>query len=159
MINFLLFPSKNCDQGCLINSNSLNLTLLFYLMKHLQILIIGLLIHHATQAATYNLVKLSDPNALCLDGTPGSYYIWKGDPNKVILYFEGGGWCGAGDLASTIESCYQRSKGALGSSAFNPDTLSIGAGLLSDQDDNSFKDWTKVYLKYCDGSGHQGSKS
>ena len=127
-------------------------------MKYLQILLLGLLISQATQAATYDLVKLSDPNALCLDGTPGAYYISKGDPKKVILYFEGGGWCGAKDLSSTLESCYQRSKGGLGSSANYPSTMQ-GGGLLSDQDDNSFKNWTKVYLKYCDGSGHQGSKS
>ncbi len=37
--------------------------------------------------ATYNLVKLTDPNALCLDGSPGAYYINKGDSDKVILYF------------------------------------------------------------------------
>lgn len=76
-------------------------------------------------------MKLSDPDALCLDGTPGAYYLSKKDPTKVILYFEGGGWCGAGNLASTLESCYQRSKGGLGSSASYPNTIQ-GGGLLSD---------------------------
>lgn len=27
-------------------------------------------------AANYKLVKLTDPDALCLDGTPGAYYIY-----------------------------------------------------------------------------------
>jgi hypothetical protein len=33
-----------------------------------------------------HLIKLSDPDALCLDGSPGSYYISKeGDPKKIYL--------------------------------------------------------------------------
>ncbi len=40
------------------------------------------------------LVKLTDPDALCLDGSPAAYYISKGgDPKKIYLGFEGGGWC------------------------------------------------------------------
>lgn len=55
-----------------------------------------------SQAAVLHKVLLKDPGALCLDGTPGAYYIARGTaPERVILYFEGGGWCGAGDLAST----------------------------------------------------------
>ncbi len=40
------------------------------------------------------LIKLDDPAALCLDGSPGSLYIsTDGDPKKIYLEFEGGGWC------------------------------------------------------------------
>lgn len=40
------------------------------------------------------LVRLSEPDALCLDGSPGAYYISKsGDPNKIYMSFMGGGWC------------------------------------------------------------------
>jgi len=35
----------------------------------------------------------------------------------------------------------------------------MGQGLLSDEAGNYFKSWTKVYLKYCDGSGHQGTRT
>jgi hypothetical protein len=30
--------------------------------------------------------------------------------------------------------------------------------VLSTNEQNPFKDWTKAYLRYCDGSGHQGSR-
>ena len=57
-------------------------------------------------------VNLKDPGALCLDGSPGAYYIRRGtDPLKILLYFEGGGWCGRSDFESTLENCYKRSKG------------------------------------------------
>lgn len=60
-------------------------------------------------------VTLTDPAALCLDGSPGIYYIDKGnDPKTVVIYFEGGGWCGDKDLSSTLENCYQRSKSYYG---------------------------------------------
>lgn len=53
--------------------------------------------------AKLNRVLLSDPTALCLDGSPGAYYIERGeDAQTIILYFEGGGWCGDRNLASTI---------------------------------------------------------
>jgi len=66
--------------------------------------------------ANYKLIKLTDPEALCLDGSHAAYYINEGDPHKILISYEGGGWCGSSDLASTIENCYQRSKTALGSS-------------------------------------------
>lgn len=89
------------------------------------------------QTAVYQKVLVSNPEAVCLDGSPGAYYIHRGtDPTRIMLFFEGGGWCGAGDLASTTESCYQRSKGALGSSLSYPPTVSFSQGLLSDNPQN-----------------------
>ena len=34
----------------------------------------------------------------------------------------------------------------------------MSSGLLGNNQKNSFANYTKVYLKYCDGSGHQGRK-
>lgn len=50
-----------------------------------------------------NKVILGDDSARCLDGSFGAYYISIGtNPKKVVMYFEGGGWCGDQDLSSTI---------------------------------------------------------
>lgn len=35
----------------------------------------------------------------------------------------------------------------------------MGDGILSTNQLNSFSDFTKVIFKYCDGSGHQGTRS
>lgn len=102
---------------------------------------------------------LTETDAKCLDGSPGAHYLFKGDPTKIIIFFEGGGWCGSADLSSTLESCYQRSKTTLGSSTTYPPTMTHSSGVLSGAEDNYFKNWTKVYMKYCDGSGHQGTRS
>ncbi len=103
---------------------------------------------------------MQDPTALCLDGSPGVYYIERGQyPKTIVLYFEGGGWCGDKDLASTIENCYQRSKTNYGSSKSYPATVSYSDGILSDNHNNEFRYATRIILRYCDGSGHQGTKS
>lgn len=48
-------------------------------------------------------VLVQDPMARCLDGSPGAYYYEKGvDSTTIVLYFEGGGWCGDKDLAATL---------------------------------------------------------
>ncbi|MCB0369327.1 MAG: hypothetical protein KDD45_07700 [Bdellovibrionales bacterium] len=46
---------------------------------------------------------VNDPGALCLDGTKPAYYAIQGDPQKFVLSFEGGGWCGsAAGIPQTI---------------------------------------------------------
>jgi O-palmitoleoyl-L-serine hydrolase len=113
----------------------------------------------ACGSLTYQKVVLNDVDAKCLDGSQGAYYIWQGDPKKVLLFLEGGGWCGDNDLASTTENCYQRSKTDLGSSTGYRPTQDFGSGILSDNQFNYFNNWTRIFFKYCDGSGHQGTRS
>lgn len=79
----------------------------------------------------YERVLLTDPKAKCLDGSQGAYYISKGDATKVLLFFEGGGWCGDADLSSTLENCYQRSKSNLGSSTNYQETMTESYGIVS----------------------------
>lgn len=116
------------------------------------------------QGAFYKKVVVDDKDARCLDGTPGVYYISQGkNATKFMIFFEGGGWCGDNnpnkDLPMITEACYQRSLGDLGSSKNYPDGYTITDGILSLDPRNSFNDFTKVYFKYCDGSGHQGTRS
>lgn len=47
----------------------------------------------------------------------------------------------------------------MGSSKSYPATLDVGQGILSNNEDNDFRESTKVFLKYCDGAGHQGSRA
>jgi len=43
--------------------------------------------------------------AACLDGSPHALYIHEGknaNKDNFIVYFQGGGYCGDGDLSSTL---------------------------------------------------------
>jgi O-palmitoleoyl-L-serine hydrolase len=121
-------------------------------------LLLAFLVAFAAASLVYQKVVVEDAEAKCLDGSQAAYYIYQGDPAKVLIFIEGGGWCGDNDLASTTENCYKRSKTDLGSSTGYQPTQTFGSGILSDHSDNYFNGWTRVFLKYCDGSGHQGSK-
>lgn len=96
-------------------------------------LIFAVLIVFVYSQTIFERIMLDDPQALCLDGSKGSYYIQIGDPAKVLLFFEGGGWCGDQDLQSTLENCYQRSKTDLGSSTNYPPTVTLTEGIFSSQ--------------------------
>jgi len=63
---------------------------------------------HTAKDPNLYLVKVTDPDALCLDGSKAAYYISKdGDPKKIYLQFEGGGWCtGSDSINQTLEECY-----------------------------------------------------
>ncbi len=72
-----------------------------------------------------------------------------------MVYFQGGGFCGNVDLASTLESCYQRSNTDLGTSKVLPPTRDFDQyGILSTNStmNSYFYDWTKVIVEYCDGA-------
>ena len=46
-------------------------------------------------ADDWTLVRLADPSALCLDGSPAAFYIRPGskqNADKWITHLEGGGW-------------------------------------------------------------------
>jgi hypothetical protein len=69
------------------------------------------------------VINTRDPEAKCLDGSPPIYYIHQGrEKSNFIIWFYGGGFFGAEDMSSTLESAYQRSKTLLGSSLEWPET-------------------------------------
>ena len=52
---------------------------------------------------SYDLVKLNTTTALCLDGSPASYYISRtGNLSKILLFFEDGGYCGEYNEKGTL---------------------------------------------------------
>lgn len=105
-----------------------------------------------------------ETGARCLDGSPAALYHSVGsdeNKNKFVIYFEGGGVCTGANLSSTLDSCYKRSLTALGSSSQYPATRSgAGQGILSGNatENPHFFDWTRIYIPYCDGAEHQGSR-
>ena len=78
------------------------------------------------------VIHNTDPDAKCLDGSSPMVYLHEGgDTKKILFYFLGGGACFGKDLASTIESCYQRSSGMFGTSKVWPAELEgDGLGIL-----------------------------
>lgn len=54
--------------------------------------------------ATYDAIRLDsfDPEAKCLDGSPGVFLLKRGISDKFVFFFEGGAWCGDVTSEATI---------------------------------------------------------
>jgi hypothetical protein len=111
---------------------------------------------------TWTRVFLKDAaakGAVCIDGSPGAYYIRtqnaagvKADPNKWVLFMEGGGW------TSSLQGSVGRAKTNLGSSknyGVHPGGME-GTGMFTAP---PFDTHTIVYAKYCDGGSFTGAMS
>ena len=103
-------------------------------------------------------MKIHAQGAVCLDGSPGGYYIRQplrksgaDDPTGWVVFHQGGGWC------TSDEGCFERSHTGLGSSKFwgptNTD-LYEGSALFNIKPFDSF---TVIFAKYCDGSSWTGN--
>ena len=112
-----------------------------------------------TTATTFELVLLTEAaetkGAVCLDGSPGGYYIRRpvvvSNTSKVLIFHEGGGWCGS-DL-----KCLDRSHSRLGSSLSYPSQISGDKGIEDVALFAYLQDYTIVYAKYCDGTSWTGN--
>ena len=83
--------------------------------------------------------------ARCLNGSQYMVSLHRGDPNKVMLYLEGGGACW------DYNSCYNS---IMAKSTANP--VQIGGILDTSNAANPFSDYSIVYASYCDGSVWSG---
>ena len=112
-----------------------------------------------TTATTFELVLLTEAaettGAVCLDGSPGGYYIRRpvvaSNTSKVLIFHEGGGWCGSD------ANCLDRSHSHLGSSRSYPSQISGDEGIEDVALYAYLQDYTIVYAKYCDGTSWTGN--
>ena len=65
-------------------------------MRLIKLAILLICLTYALAVSNFKKIMVEDEDALCLDGTLGAYYAHEGaHPNKILLSFEGGGWCGS----------------------------------------------------------------
>ncbi|CAM9276876.1 unnamed protein product, partial [Ectocarpus fasciculatus] len=98
--------------------------------------------------------------ALCLDGTPASYFYQKGfgsGIDKWMVFFQGGGWC------YDLRMCHERSKHHFGSSVREVEAACARAenvgGYLSGYKHASNRvtfNFHYVHVNYCDGGSFAG---
>lgn len=124
------------------------------------------------------------PNAVCSDGTPGTFYIRPGTTkaDKWMIHMQGGGgctnyeecadrWCGmqgvysAAKMSSNWESLiFPGGGGGVGGGGllFNTPELLYTAeaqGARSVASSSAFDDWTHVFVYYCSSDGWMGRAS
>jgi hypothetical protein len=102
--------------------------------------------------AQWQTITPGEPT-VCADGSPFRFFVYPGDPAKLLVEFEGGGACW--DDASCGVDIYSRRVQADPGQAEQRGQL---VGIYDRRNsENPFRDWTHVYIPYCTGDLHWGS--
>jgi hypothetical protein len=84
----------------------------------------------------------------CARGDPYSFWLRRGDPRKMLVFFQGGGAC---DDAESCQGGFRDSVLA----EYNPAVS--GRGVLAvNEARNPFRDWSFVFIPNCTGDLHTG---
>lgn len=94
------------------------------------------------------------PECECAHGDPYSYWTRTADPDKVVLYFQGGGACFSADMCAEGSDSYLQV--ATGAEVTGTDTRDPSGVFDLNDPANPFRDWSFVYVPYCTGDLHLG---
>jgi hypothetical protein len=91
---------------------------------------------------------------MCADGSEFWIHSREADPDKVMLYFQGGGACFTEAMCSFTDGTYKVTTG-------DDDHPGDDATGIFDYDnpDNPLADWTVVFVPYCSGDVHLGDNT
>lgn len=110
--------------------------------------------------------------AVCRDGSPTGFYVHWGSADKLLLYLEGGGACSnvgfcgfnpanvdqvlSGDGQTVLGSALGAIPGRQQPGAY---TGGVPSGVFDTSNaQNPFKDWHQIYVPYCTGDVHFGTR-
>jgi hypothetical protein len=91
----------------------------------------------------------------CAFGDPYQFFVRRGDPERLVIDFQGGGACWNG------ESCQKAARNLTYLSEVNPFVVSVGnASGIYDLDtvQNPLLEWSQIHVPYCTGDLHAGSR-
>ena len=92
---------------------------------------------------------------ICADGSPYRFFVRAGDPDRLLVEFEGGGACWDDDTCAA--SIYTRS---ITIDPVQAERAGLLVGIYDQKNaENPFRDWTHVYVPYCTGDLHWGSQT
>lgn len=92
-------------------------------------------------------------DAVCARGTPYTFFVRSGNPNKIVIFFEGGG------------ACWNDATCAPGSGLFDEVVEGGEAGAYSQgifdaaNPENPLAGYTIVFVAYCTGDYHLGTQA
>jgi hypothetical protein len=103
--------------------------------------------------------------ATCRDGSPTGFYVRYGSTNRLLVYLEGGGACTSPGFcdhnpANLSQVFIAGGETVIGSTFLLPGLQQPGTLGIWDMANasNPFKDWNQIYVPYCTGDVHFGTK-
>jgi len=86
------------------------------------------------------------------------FYFKPGKKDKLVVFFNGGGACW--DDATCLTSLVKGARPTYNQSIHQANSPNSAGGIFDDSNEaNPFKEWSKVFIPYCTGDIHIGSKS
>ena len=111
------------------------------------------------------------PLAVCNDGSPAAYYVYRGSaPSRWVLHQQGGWWCWDdyscqvrwdhfANHTTELRALMSTSQLAALTAAHDTFNGEKNTGLLSHNASNPMADASKVFLAYCSSDAHAGNRS
>lgn len=97
---------------------------------------------------------LAPPQCVCSDGSPYHFWVRRADPEKVLVFLEGGGACFSAETCGPASPTFKRNLTGAGDVAAG---APADSGIFDlDDDRNPFADWSMVFVPYCTGDLHLG---
>ncbi len=93
---------------------------------------------------------------ICGRGTPFRFFVYVGDPNKVVIDFQGGGACWSELTCGLSGAIFSDTTGDLDEFQSLLDQGFLTGIYDFDNPDNPFRGWTVVHIPYCTGDIHWG---
>jgi hypothetical protein len=117
------------------------------------LLVVGCASGETTAAEVGDWTKISPGGKTrCARGGPYAFWLRHGDPEKLLVFFQGGGGCFDERTCALGSTWFDDRVGAQDDPRFNGGVLEL------DNPENPFRDWSIVYLPSCTGDVHVGTK-
>ena len=101
-------------------------------------------------------------NTSCANGEDYLFHVRRGAADKAMLFFNGGGACWNGHMCDPINSSSDMNKGMIyrtrPTAEYGNDPRILDGVFALDNSENPFRDWTQVFVTYCTGDAHLGSR-
>jgi dienelactone hydrolase len=89
----------------------------------------------------------------CARGGPYAFWLRRGDPKKLLIFFQGGGGCFDPRTCAVGSTWFDDRVDATDDPRYNGGVLEL------DNPDNPFAGWSAVYLPSCTGDVHTGTRT
>jgi hypothetical protein len=91
----------------------------------------------------------------CSDGSPYAFHVRHADPQRVLLFFNGGGACwNTATCDPTGKPTYRVTAGA----GSGNDPREYDGAFALDNPENPLRGWSQVFVSYCTGDVHLGRR-
>ncbi|MGE0789035.1 MAG: pectin acetylesterase-family hydrolase [Sandaracinaceae bacterium] len=95
-------------------------------------------------------------DTVCARGDAYRFYVRGGDPDKILIDFQGGGACWNASTCGFADSLFSDTTGTAAEFQALLANGTIG-GVYSDAADAPFRDFTLIHIPYCTGDIHWGN--